>query len=342
VIDFRYHLVSIIAVFLALAVGLLVGATYLSGPAETLLQQQQKNATTQNNTLRAKNAQLAGQIGADQAFAQAGAERLLTGLLAGEKVVVVEAPGVTNQMAGGVVAALQQSGATVTDQVLLQSGFLATTGAGESSLSDLARRLAGQAGVTLPAAALYPGTAGQQDAAAVIAATIVSKDGVGLPSSTDQEILSQFAGPGFLQFKHTVTAGSATLAVLLTPAGMQPQPVSQGLAAFAAELKAASLGTVLAGALSPVAATNAVTLAAGAGTVSTVDNADTESGEITVAQVLRNLLNGKPVAAYGAGPGSAPSPAPTPSASTATTSSRPSGNPSGRSPSPGSSNGTGR
>jgi hypothetical protein len=341
VIDFRYHLVSIIAVFLALAVGLLVGATYLSGPAETLLQQQQKNAPAQNNTLRAKNAQLAGQIGADQAFAQAGAARLLDGLLAGEKVVVVEAPGVTGQMASGVVAALQQAGATVTDQVLLQSGFLATTGAGESNLSDLARRLAAPAGVTLPATALYPGTAGQQDAAAVIAATIVSKDGVGLPASTDQEILSQFAGPGFLQVKKS-GAASATLAVLLTPAGMQPQPVSQGLTAFAAELKAASLGTVLAGALSPVAATNAVTLAAGAGTVSTVDNADTESGQITVAQVLRNLLNGRPAAAYGAGPGSAPSPAPTPSASTTTTSSHPSGSPSGQSPSPKSSNGTGR
>jgi Copper transport outer membrane protein, MctB len=341
VIDFRYHLVSIIAVFLALAVGLLVGATYLSGPAETLLERQQKNATTQNNTLRAKNAQLAGQVGADQAFAQAGAARLLTGLLAGEKVVVVEAPGVTNQMAGGVVAALQQSGATVTDQVLLQSGFLATTGAGESSLSDLARQLAGQAGVTLPSTALYPGTAGQQDAAAVIAAAIVSKDGVGLPAGTDQSILSGFA-PNFLQVKSAAATSSATLAVLLTPAGIQPQPVSQGLAAFAAELKAASLGTVLAGAVSPVAATNAVTLAAGAGTVSTVDNADTESGQITVAQVLRNLLNGRPVAAYGAGPGSAPSPAPTPSASTSTTSSHPSGNPSGRSPSPGSSNGTGR
>ncbi|HUC25193.1 MAG TPA: copper transporter, partial [Streptosporangiaceae bacterium] len=32
-IDFRYHLVSIIAVFLALAVGLAVGSTALSGKA---------------------------------------------------------------------------------------------------------------------------------------------------------------------------------------------------------------------------------------------------------------------------------------------------------------------
>ena len=188
-IDFRYHLVSIIAVFLALAVGLLVGATYLSGPAETLLQDQQKAATRQNNSLHATNEQLTRQVGAGNAFAQAGAERLLTGLLTGEKVVVVEAPGVTNQMAGGVTTVLQQAGATVTEQVLLTSSFLAAGGADESALSDTARRLASPAGVTLPGAPLYSGTSGQQDAAAIIAAAFVSKDGVGLPASIEHEIL---------------------------------------------------------------------------------------------------------------------------------------------------------
>jgi len=337
VIDFRYHLVSIIAVFLALAVGLLVGSTYLSGPAETLLQAQQKNATAQNNSLRARNDLLTHQVGADQAFAQAGSQRLVAGLLAGEKVVVVQAPGVTSQMAAGVTATLQQAGATVTEQVLLQSGFLATAGAAESSLADLARRLAPQAGVTLPGSPLYAGTAGQQDAAAVIAASIVSRDGAGLPSSTGQAVLSAFAQAGFLQVKNPATTSSATLAVLLTPAGMQPVPVSQGLAAFATELRSASAGTVMAGALSPVAATNALTLTASAGTVSTVDNADTESGQIIVAQVLRNLLSGKPAASYGVGQGSAPSPAPTPSASTTGTTAQP-----GSGPSPGASNGTTR
>ena len=335
-IDFRYHLVSIIAVFLALAVGLLVGATYLSGPAETLLQDQQKAATRQNNSLHATNEQLTRQVGAGNAFAQAGSERLLTGLLTGEKVVVVEAPGITSQMAGGVIADLQQAGATVTEQVLLSSSFLTTGGADESGLTDQARRLAGPAGVTLPGAPLYSGTSGQQDAAAIIAAAFVSKDGVGLPASIEHEILQGFGG--YLQVPNNVTAGSATLAVLLTPGGTQPQSASQGLTALAAELKSASLGTVMAGALSAVAATNAVTVAAGAGTVSTVDDADTASGQIIVAQVLRNLLDGKPVAAYGVGPASAPSPAPTPSGSPATTSSRPPG----KTPSSGSSNGTSR
>jgi hypothetical protein len=337
VIDFRYHLVSIIAVFLALAVGLLVGATYLSGPAETLLQEQQKAATSQNNSLRARNELLTNQVGADQAFAQAGSQRLLAGLLPGEKVVLVQAPGVPSQMTAGVIAALQQAGATVTGQVQLQSDFLAGSGVAESSLTDLARRFAGQEGITLPGSPLYSGATGQQDAAAVIAASIVSKDGVGLPASSAQAVLAGFVQAGFLQLKTPAAAASATLAVLLAPGGMQPQSVSQGLAAFAAELRPASVGTVLAGGVSPVAATNAVTLVAGAGAVSTVDNADTESGQVIVAQVLRSLLSGKPAANYGITPGAAPSPAPTPSDSSVTTSARP-----GVSASAGTSNGAGQ
>jgi hypothetical protein len=328
VIDFRYHLVSIIAVFLALAVGLLVGSTYLNGKSETFLLAQQKAATSQNNSLRAENGLLKGQVGADQAFAQAGSERLLAGLLTGEKVVLVQAPGVPGQMTSGVLAALQQAGATVTQQVQIQSDFLADSGVAESSLTDLARRLAAEEGVTLPGSPLYSGAAGQQDAAAVIAASIVSKDGIGLPASTTQAVLSGFAQAGLIQLKAPAAAASATLAVLLTPGGMQPQSASQGLAALAAELKSASVGVVLAGGVSPVAATNAVTLVAGAGTVSTVDNADTESGQVIVAQVLRNLVRGKPAANYGIGPGTAPSPAPTPSATPSTTSVRPSVSPS--------------
>lgn len=336
-IDFRYHLVSIIAVFLALAVGLLVGSTYLSGPATTLLEGQQKAAIVQNNSLRAKNDLLTNQVGADQAFAQAGAQRLLTGLLPGEKVVLVQAPGVPSQMTTGVIAALQQAGATVTEQVQIQSSFLAGSGVAESSLTDLARQFATEFGITLPASPLYSGAAGQQDAAAVIAASLVSKDGIGQPASTSGKVLSGFVNAGFLQLKSPATAASATLAVLLTPGGMQPQSVSQGLAAFGAELKQASVGSVLAGGVSPVAATNAVTLVAGAGTLSTVDNADTESGQVVLVQVLRNLLTGKPAANYGIAPGKAPSPAPTPSASPATTSARPSA-----SASAGASNGTSR
>jgi hypothetical protein len=315
VIDFRYHLVSIIAVFLALAVGLLVGAAYLSGPALTLLKREQQTANRENITLQKENGVLSRQVSADQAFAQAGSQRLVGSLLTGEKVVVIEAPGTPDAMANGVITSLQEAGATVTGQVLLQASFLSSAGQTESTLTQLATQAASQAGITLPGTALYPGLTGQQQAAAVIAASVVSKDGTGLAASTSRTILQGFAQPGFLAVKvngNAATPAPATLAVLLDSAGAEVPSASQGLVAFAAELKAASRATVLAGALNLTPVTDAVSVEASAGTVSTVDNADRESGQIIVVQVLRELLDGKGPASYGVGPQSAPSPAPTP------------------------------
>jgi hypothetical protein len=322
VIDFRYHLVSIIAVFLALAVGLLVGSTYISGYAEEALSHAEHVLTQDNASLVTTNGALQKQIKADQAFAQASAKQLLApggaGLLAGQKVVLVEAPGASGQMSAGLITALQQAGAIVTGEVLLRAPFVDGSGQTESSLTQLAQQLATQTGVTLPANPIYPAVAGQQDAAAVIAASIVTKTSTALAGSANQAILSGFGNGGFLQVNNLTQRGAntlspATLAIVLTPAGTQPQQItSQALVAVAAQLKSASLGTVMAGSVNGVGPGSAISLEGGPGTVSTVDNADTESGQISVAQVLRQLLDSAAPAAYGIGPGTAPSPAPTP------------------------------
>jgi hypothetical protein len=321
VIDFRYHLVSIIAVFLALAVGLVVGSAYLTGPVEEGLKTAERVVTAEDNSLRAKNDALSHQVTADQAFAQASAQRLLSGLLTGENVVLVIAPGAAGQTTTGVIAALQEAGANVTGEVLLQPGFLQDDGQTESSLTQLASQLGPLAGVTLPTAPVNQDVAGQQAAAAVIAASIVSKDGVGLADSTNRSILSGFAQDRYLQVRNlqdptSTTLPPATLAVLLTPATTPTQPeANQALVAVAAELAHASAGTVMAGSLGAIDTGSAISLEGGSGPASTVDYADTESGQIIVAQALRELLDGKSAAAYGIGPGAAPSPAPTPSAS---------------------------
>ena len=71
-IDFRYHLVSIIAVFLALAVGLVVGSTALSGKAEEALKVAQHNLLANNKSLWTRSdPRWNSQVSADQAFAQA-------------------------------------------------------------------------------------------------------------------------------------------------------------------------------------------------------------------------------------------------------------------------------
>ena len=56
-IDFRYHLVSIVAVFLALAIGIVVGSTALKPAVLTTLQ---KTATAEKKRVDALYAQNAG------------------------------------------------------------------------------------------------------------------------------------------------------------------------------------------------------------------------------------------------------------------------------------------
>jgi Copper transport outer membrane protein, MctB len=313
VIDFRYHLVSIIAVFLALAVGLVVGATALSGPALAVLQRLEKTLSRENSALLRDKQAKTSQINADQAFASAAASRLLPGVLADEKVVLVQTYNALPSVTSGLMTALHLAGATVTGTVTLNSSFLDTSGANEVQLKELAYSLASHAGVPLPAE--LPSSVGAQQAAAkVLAASLLSSDGSGVSAADSQYILTGLSHGNFV----SVSRGSiepASLAILVTPGGPPPQSGGQVLVATAVALRNASTsnGTVMVGAVqsigtpSPLSAENLVLQ------VSTVDFADTQVGQITTVWALRELLDGKPPAQYGIQKGAVPTPAPTPS-----------------------------
>ena len=83
-IDFRYHLVSIVAVFLALGLGLLVGATALQPTALGGLIRLSQQERKQIDSALAANRQLTRQIDSNDQFAQGVAPQLLDQLLAGE------------------------------------------------------------------------------------------------------------------------------------------------------------------------------------------------------------------------------------------------------------------
>jgi Copper transport outer membrane protein, MctB len=310
VIDFRYHLVSIIAVFLALAVGLVVGATALSGPALAVLQRLEKTLSRENSALLRDKQAKANQINADQAFASAAAPHLLAGVLTGEKVVLVQtynaAPGVTS----GLTTALRLAGATVTGTVTLNSSFLDTSGANEVQLKELAYSLASQAGVSLPAE--LPSSVGAQQAAAkVLAASLLSSDGSGVSAADSQSILTGLSHDNFV----SVSSGSiepASLAILVTPGGPPPQSGGQVLVATAVALRNASKETVMVGDSLSIGSPSAISAEINAKQVSTVDFADTEAGQITTVWALRQLLDGGHPAQFGIGNGAVPTPAPTP------------------------------
>lgn len=313
-IDFRYHLVSIIAVFLALAIGLVVGSTALSGAVETALKTELNRVKAQDATIRKSNQSLTNQVNAAQAFASVASPRLLDGLLAGQNVILVVAPGASSQVTSGVTTALNQAGAKVTGQVNLTAQYMQPTGANEDQLTSTAQDLAAQFAVTLPHTAANPAVAGQQDVAAILAAAVLDSKGSAMPTSASQAVLSQLSQAGFITGMSAPTP--AGLAVLVTPSGSPPPPssgsASQVMLVVAQELKAASSSTVMAGDIASIGSGSAIDLENNVGQVSTVDNANTESGQIIVAWALARGLEGKSPGQYSIGNQTVPSPAPTP------------------------------
>jgi pectin methylesterase-like acyl-CoA thioesterase len=126
-IDFRYHLVSIVAVFLALAIGIVVGAQAVAPAVTQGLNQASHNEAKQIRSLYAHNQQLKDQIAAEEAMAQAAEPALLRGVLTGQHVVLVLAPGADGPTVDGIASALRQAGARVTGQVVLTSQFFASS-----------------------------------------------------------------------------------------------------------------------------------------------------------------------------------------------------------------------
>ena len=316
-IDFRYHLVSIVAVFLALGLGLLVGATALQPTALGGLIRLSQQERKQIDSALATNRQLSRQIASNDQFAQSVAPQLLDQLLAGERVVVVEAPGASGQVISGVDQSLAQAGATVSGHVQIQNKFFDTSPSTEQQLSQLAQQFA------------PPGTSLQgspvSQASQVIASAILTKDGPGQPVAGQRDassvaLLSGFGAGGFLNVTGHPDA-RATLAVVVLPdtppSTSISDPQSQRLVTLAQQLNLIGQGTVVAGSVTgsgPGSAIDVMRTGGRAGHLSSVDNADHAVGQIVVAQALYEQLRGVS-GSYGSGPGATapgPSPAPTP------------------------------
>lgn len=340
-INFRYHVVSIVAVFLALAIGIVLGATELQGATLDALRASSKNLHNDLNASQNQNQALQQQQAADQEFAQANEGRLLDSLLTNQRVVVVAAPGAPGNVVSGVTSAAQKAGAAVTGQVNLQPKLL---DASENNLQFLSALVQG---LVSPGGTAPNGTPLQQAArmlgTAILTKTDPAGSSTGGPSSGStvqssasnrQNVLSGYAQAGLLTVSgplSTTQSSSATLAIVVTPATPPPggnaAAANQGLITLAQQLNTAGLGTVMAGSVTGSvagSAINALRTSSAASAIFTVDDADTVVGQIVTVQSLAEALTGHKAGSYGEDAGASavgPSPAPTPSSSTPATTS---------------------
>ena len=123
-IDFRYHLVSLISVFLALAVGVVLGAGPLQNSLGTALNDQVTALRENRNATQAKLEQTETAVNERDSYITQAATSLLPGTLASKNVAMVLLPDAKAEDADSIAAQLKNAGATVTGRVSLTSTWV--------------------------------------------------------------------------------------------------------------------------------------------------------------------------------------------------------------------------
>ena len=311
-VDFRYHLVSIIAVFLALAVGIVVGTTALNGPVLDGLKGSVSHLTADKRALEGNVRELRGTVADDSAFADLVAPALVRGRLAGERVLVISTSDADNAVRDGLLTSLADAGATVAGRLRLRP-----------DLTDPARSRTVDAVVTgaAPAGLALPESGPAARVAAELASSLVRgpRTGSGQPvtDAQAQEVLSAFAGADLLDLESDTFEATATLVLVVTgPVTASPSTQQTarlpGLLALVDALDARS-GVVVAGPVGS-ADTDGLLRSLRSGSrgerLSTVDDADLGQGRVAAVLALREQATGGQ-GRYGTGRGAqATAPAP--------------------------------
>lgn len=122
-IDFRYHLVSLISVFLALAVGIALGAGPLKETIGDTLTGQVDQLRTEKDELRTQLDVTSGDLADAQEFVDASGPALLSGALADRRVAVIALGDVPEGERTAIDDRLSQAGATVTAHAALTDAW---------------------------------------------------------------------------------------------------------------------------------------------------------------------------------------------------------------------------
>ncbi|MEO5874239.1 MAG: copper transporter [Streptosporangiaceae bacterium] len=302
-IDFRYHVVSIVAVFLALAIGLIVGSTTLQDKTLELIRDQANRLQVSNDDLRAQvKASDELRRGEDQ-FASVIGPQIEESRLRNESVVFVEAPGADSKMRIQLDQAVKNAGGSVTGWVSLTDKFLADDQA--ETISQLSDSLKAVGTTFADSAGPY------EKAGTVLAQSLVTTESakVGHEEVSSVSALSGFKDGGYLSTSGK-PGGRATLAIVIAPSGPYDTKVAsqdnKALVALAQALDLAGRGTVAAGNFASVASGDGFLSelrgSSAASTVSSVDTADIPSGQVVTVLALNVELTGKS-GKYGIGSG---------------------------------------
>jgi hypothetical protein len=309
VIDFRYHLVSLIAVFLAVALGIIIGTTALNEPILADIEGQVSDLEQDKRDLEDRTQQLQAQVDTADAFEQAVAPALVDGSLAGHSVLLVATnENVTPEAVESVSTLVGQAGGTVSGTLRLQSEY--SDPSTSSSLQNYAT------GGGLPAGIQLPPTddAGRLVGALLAQVLMVPAGGGAAPDGA--AVSSVLAGLSALDIltQDSSSVTPADYAVVLTAGAFSGEVADERngtLVDLVSALDAAGSGAVVAGDAGSAQDGGLVGVVRSdpslSAAVSTVDNVDVAAGQISTVLALGRESEGTS-GKYGTGEDTQPVP----------------------------------
>lgn len=137
-ISFRYHLLTIVAIFLAIALGIVMGATFVQDPLLDRLKSQTEALQGDNERLRAQLTELREDLDSIADFSEEVMPYAIADELSGVPVVLLAQEGTAGAALDGARAALEQSGALVEASLWIETRMAALD---EESRAELAAAL---------------------------------------------------------------------------------------------------------------------------------------------------------------------------------------------------------
>jgi hypothetical protein len=297
VINFRYHVVSLTAVFLALAVGLVLGTAALNGTLTDNLHDQVSSLSKSNEQLRGDLKHADQAANAKEQFEQQMAPKILAGTLTDRRVLVVTLPDADSKQVSGVIEKLGYAGAKVTGQIQLTSTFIDPAHA--DALGDLASH-----GLPSDIKGLPKTSDGVAVSAALLAQVLLDKGSVSTLSRGI--VISAYATDEDLVETTKVTGPAEAVVIVAGPPSTDKDAAKRNAALLttvkefgrAAPTVVAGEGTSGDGnVLAAVRGDSTLTKQ-----VSTVDTLNVVEGQIVTAQALAPEIAGKS-GQYGTGDG---------------------------------------
>lgn len=294
-ISLRYHVVSLTAVFLALALGVVLGSTAISDRLLSGLSSDRDELARQVSDLQLEGNAMRARLADADNFGLAVGPRAVRDTLRGRSVVVLATADAEPADRDALTTLLGQAGATVTGELQFTEAFTDPDRA--EQLGELSARL-------LPAGVRLPTTSDSGTLAGGLLGSLLLDPGTGRPQITPAETTAALAGlddGGYLQAPRAIAP--AQLVVVLTGGAPGGDSRAGGadragmVARFATQLDRSGVGAVLAGRAGsaggdgPLGVVRADT--ASASLLSTVDDVGTAAGRVGTVLALAEQVQGR-------------------------------------------------